>query len=396
MKKKILLIWQYARKDWIEVFENLSSDFDFVFCAEVFPESSTENVAHFANVIYWSGYKNAQEMLADVEPYKIVFMGLESLHTAALNYAAQRKGIETLYLQHGMYAPLEFYLKNQEVTNKLNPNNSLAKNKRHGIFMLKFYLSTFKFHIKAFSYLGKYIYYKNKLTQTQFLVNTKFEYRIADKYVVFTKENAKYLSERDGFNKDRYEEIGSPSFDKFINSENSNAAYILLIDTPLVEIIVGGKKEKRDFSVEEVNKFYKEINEFAKTNLLKLYIKLHPFNYKSHFYLKDENITYFKNCDIVDLLSNASQIVSFSSTLLLPAILKKNFFLVRSSSNQSLLNDLEKYGMNPFPYFNNLKKEDIKFYNLNNNNSVKEQLLKEYLYRVDGKATQRLSNILSN
>ena len=393
---RILLIWQYWRKDWVEVFESLSNEFDFVFCAEVFRENSTENVNHFAEIIYWSQYKNAQEMLKVVKPFKIIFMGLESLHTSSLIYAAQKFNIETYYLQHGLYYPLKFYRRIQKTNKSLNTNKSLVKNKNHGLFMLSFYLKTFKFNIPALKYLFRFIWLKKKMTQTEFLIRNKFKYRIANKYIVFTKSNANYLKQRDDFSNKRFVVIGNPSLDKYFGVNLTDKKYILLIDNPLVEVVIGTKVEKRGFSEKKVNEFYKIINEYAKSNNLNLFIKLHPFNYKSSFYFKDKNIRYFQSADKVNLVSNATKIVSFSSSLALPAIVNKDFLLVRTNEDEVLLNDLESYGMSRFPHLLDFKREDIKFRKISTMPAVREKLIQNYLYEIDGLSTIRLKNILSS
>jgi hypothetical protein len=213
---------------------------------------------------------------------------------------------------------------------------------------------------------------------------------------VFTKENAKFLSQRDGFNESKYMEIGNPSYDKYLTAPSGTKNYILLIDTPLVETIAEGKKIKKKYSKEFVNTFYSLINDYAKKNDLKLYIKLHPFNYKSKFYLTNDNITYFRQTDVVRLINNSAKIISFSSSLTLAGILNKDFMLIRTDKEQPLLNDLENFGMKRFPLLKDLSFENIQFQNLNHSPIVKEHILDKYLYKLDGKATKRLQNILDN
>jgi hypothetical protein len=392
-KIRVLLVWQYSRKDWVELFKKLSNDFEFIFIGEVFKTLSTEYVDEFAEVTYWSKYSNAFELLNDIKPNKIVFMGTESLHTIALNYAAREKKISTYYLQHGIFAPLSFYINAHKKANDINGIKS-SSDRSLVIFMTKFYLLTFGIHLRALGYLVNYIIYKGKMSQVEFLIKNRFQYRILDRYIVYTISNALFLSHRDQFPVDKYQEIGDPNFDKYYRKGEHESSYLLLIDIPLVEIRAEGRVVKRSYTADKANEFYSMVNEYCMDKGVRLKIKIHPYNFESTFYLEHSNIDYIRECSIPDLIDGANMIVSFFSTLTLPCILKKPFLLIRTNDEEALLNDLEKWGLPACPNFENFLYSDIQFIKMKDYSRVLTALQSEYIYKFDGCATMRFKTIL--
>ena len=78
MKKKILLNWDYVRKDHLEPFYQMMSDCEFVFIHKKSKPSNEIDIPF--QVIYWSDFKSPYDLLEIIKPDKVVFSGLESFY----------------------------------------------------------------------------------------------------------------------------------------------------------------------------------------------------------------------------------------------------------------------------------------------------------------------------
>lgn len=394
--EKILLVWQYYRPDFIETFKNISHDYEFIFLAEIFPKTSTDFVRDFASIIYWKDFPHAQAILENIKPDKVIFMGLEGLISITLNAKAKEKKIPTYYLQHGLYSSIDNYIDLQKTNIQLNKKENSYKT---FIFQFIFYVKTFSFNIKSYHYLIKYTINKfSKKTQIEFLINNPIENRKANYYIAYTKQNLESIAIRDKIPEDIIIPIGIPKLDKYFKEydieRNVTENYVLLIDTPLVEINnPNGSVEKKNISAEIANTFYRQLNNFAKKNNLKLKIKLHPYNYASTFYLKDNNITYLKDCDIDNEILKSKYIVSFYSTLMLQIVLTKPFLIIKYDT-KTLISEIEETLSIQFPKITDTN-IDFKFFHLSNYPSLKEELIRKYVYKTDGNATIRLKELFS-
>lgn len=394
MKIKILLVWQYYRLDFIEVFKQISEEFDFFFLAEISPILSTAFVDDFAKVIYWQDFENADEIINRIRPNKIIFMGTEGLLSMSLNHTALKNSINTYYLQHGIYDKTTFYVDGQK--SKIIKNKS-NHNFRTYLFQLFFFFKTIGINKKAVVYIIREIKSKLKGNQYEFLLNNPISYRTTDYYIAYTLENIKQILDRDKADISKVIPIGNLNLDSFfceMENENEYDSTLLFIDTPLVEVYKpNGVVEKTTMSADEANHIYGKLNSYAKSLNLKLKIKLHPFSYNSDFYVQDKNISYLRNCDINNEIAKANIVAGFYSSLMLPIIVSKKFTLLNQGRKFSLLCDLEDTMRVKFlDVHDNFEK--LTFYDINDYPKAKKMMIDNYIYAVDGRATDRLINIL--
>lgn len=400
-KPKILLCWGYHRKGWVKVFNSLSDHFDFSYIFYISKPNDEINFAEKSSIYYWKDFANAQDIINKINPGKIVFMGIEGSNTIALNITAKNLGIETLYLQHGMFHKFSDYVKWAEVEDaerneKKEFNESAQEVDRY--FLLLFFLRTVLF-VKplALIYIFRLQNLKRKFPEILALKKLPSKYRKASKYVVFTKDNASIFYERDSVDENDVIEIGNFEMDSFFKGEkqdlNPFEKYFLLIDEPWSEV-----KEYASpgfgISKDQTNDFYKKLSEFAKRNSAKLKIKLHPYSYASDFFVSDPNIEYLKETDIVDLILKSEAVFGFSSTLMLPAIYYKKCCLFNLWQEMSFQQDMKDLDIVQVLDYRNFTIDDIDFEKVNKSNQNLELFVKKYLFKTDGKAAERLKEIL--
>lgn len=402
-KPKILLCWGYHRKGWVSSFNKLSEKFDFTYLFFISKPEDEMNFAVNSDVIYWSDFKNAQHILNRIKPEKIVFMGIEGSNTTALNIIAKKKGIETFYLQHGMFHRFSDYVKWEQVETEERQKTGQFNRSAEEVdrfFLLSFFIRSVIFaKPSTLPYIFRLQYLKRKYYEITALQKLRSEHRIPSKYIVFTKDNASIFCERDGANSENFIEIGNPEKDDFFQNdfqvEKTSENYYLLIDEPWSEI--------KDYaspgfgiSKEQTNNFYKTLSEFAKKKGAKLKIKLHPYSYKSDFFISDPNIEYIRDTDTKSLILNSKAVFGFSSTLLLPAIFFKKCCLFNFWEDMSFQRDLKELEIVQVLEYHQFTIDDIDFDGIEKTEEKVRRFVEKFLYKTDGNSVKRLEQVLSD
>lgn len=397
MKNKVILcVWNYSRKDWIEPFELLKHEFEFVFISKM--HKSLEDSDINFKIKYWMDFADVDTMIDEIMPAKVVFMSVHHLPDMILNFACLKRKIPTYILQHGMFYDLNTYQKRQnQIANikTIHEKDSKLENvigRRSKLFWQlrfgkKYWLS--KFGISTI----KYLLDKKRIGDIAAMENNKYAERHPYRILCYTVENAGVYHFRDGVALNKFIPIGNPTLDKFFSHKynlSEAADYILLIDTPLYQ--VNSKSKGAGMLKETVMPFYKKANEVAKGINKKLFIKLHPFMYDAEDHIKDRNIVYIRHCDnLPKLLDEAYGCISFSSTLLLPSLCFKPTIIIDVTEN-SFINFVKKHNIAKVYDLLNFEHSNISFeVNKNAYNILKE----EFLYKTDGKSTARLAQQLA-
>ena len=399
-KPKILLCWGYHRKGWLHAFNALSDDFDFYYLFHLTKPAKEVNHARTDNILYWTDFHSSQQIISTIKPVKIVFMGIDSPNTIALNTVAKSKNIETLIVQHGMFHKYSDYLRlAQEEMLERKKRSMFNRSEEHvdRFFLLKFFLrSVVMIAPLLLFYLAKLKLLKRKHLEIEALKMARSRYRQPDKYIVFTKYNASIYNERDGINEDMMIEMGNPELDAYcshVRKTDDNESYYLLIDQPWAEV-----KEYASpgygITQGQTNNFYQKLADFADKQSAKLKIKLHPYSYNSTFLIRHSNIEYLKDADMVPLIMNSEGVFGFNSTLTLPAIYYNRCCLFKIWDESNYQNEIEKLKLAQVLDYHSFTEESINFDLIKPNQQAIEQFVKMYFYKVDGKAIVRLRDIL--
>lgn len=392
--KKILANWYYGRQDLTKHLLELSEEAHITFIAKHFRPQEDEK-KNFASknisIIYWGDYTSPYQLLDEVKPDLVIFYDIEAFNQIALNVAAKNRGIKTYVLQHGLRG-------SYEITDALthSTKNSDIELSHTSWWTFKFLMRSLR--AKNFSQLGrllKFIVARKKNELTVALYKNQFELRRADFYIEFSKANATYHKLRDGIKDNRFILIGNPAFDDFhnrikdISSSPAQEAYALLIDTPFCE---ASFVQKQRMSAEEKNDYVKRLNQYCILKNLKLYIKLHPLSYKAISSLyKDENIQYFTETDIVQLIGNAQLVFLLHFTTLAPLVLYHKPFLF--FHNKYVEQEEVKASLN-IPTYDLLSFNPGELVGKQPQQPLQQEQIKDYFFIPDGKATQRLKQVL--
>lgn len=393
MKKKILLVWWYNRNDLWKPFEAIMDSFDYSFLFYKYPEEDNGDFPYTAH--YWSEFSSAEDILKKIRPHKVVFFGVVSHYTIALNYICKKNGVPTYQVEHGVRATLSEALKLEKV--EFNPSKTIKvveKSLSSKLHPLLFYLRTFTVgDLGVVSKFLKIFYLLRKYPRYKALSTLPFAERRPDKYIVFTEWLGEIYIERDGALKQELVPIGNYFFDEYFKKhkggreEETSEKYYLLIDQPVYDIFE--EIETGDRTV-----FYQKLANFALQNQAKLYIKLHPADYQRADLPEIANALYIKDADNVALLNKSTGCFGFFSTLLIPAIYQKPTVLFKIKSLQ-MVEDWKNIGIIDLLDFFKFQSIDIDFQKLANRQDSKSEFIEKYLYKADGQALTRLKQELA-
>jgi hypothetical protein len=388
--KRILVNWYYDRPDLTQHLLNLSDEAHIIFLAKHLREKSEENKFAGKNVsiAYWSEYNSPYQLLNILQPDLIVFHDIEAFNQIALNIAARNKKITTYVLQHGIRGSYEISdaLAHRSETVNISVSNTSR-------WTLKFLFRSLRLrNFNQIFPLLKFIVQRKRNELTVALYNNKFELRRADYYIEFSKANMGYHNVRDGIPGERFLLVGNPTFDPFftemteIAQSPSSVHYALLIDTPFCEAVF---MQKERMKPDEKNRYILELEKYCRHKGLVLYVKLHPLTYQSTSLPQSPFINYFRESNLAELIGKAEFVFLLHFSSLAPLVFYyKPFFFFKNKyvSNWELNSVIGAQDLSEF------KAEDL----------AKEQphaplpfeTLKDYLFIPDGKAGNRLKEIL--
>jgi hypothetical protein len=226
----------------------------------------------------------------------------------------------------------------------------------------------------------------------------QYAWRKPDYYLCFSKYSGWYFQTRDQLPDDRLLELGVPMFDSFFKqlleekthpNNKTDRPYYLLIDTCFDEY-----KEK--VPVETIYRCYQQLAEYcAKRNAI-LKIKLHPWNYSKPHFSDKENIRFYRKLcanELNELIFGAKACFGFFSTLTMPVVCVKK--LCQITYDGVCFEELVDKGITPAIDFFSFEEKDIILDEFRVNEENLAGFTKKYLYKTDGKAAERLFDILS-
>lgn len=406
-KQRILLVGDYNRSDFLYVAKELSGKADFFFIEYLNKKHLTNlECLSYGSVLYWKDFSDAYDLIEKIQPTKILFYFIESYNHVALNVACKVKGIPSFHLEHGLRFPVSYY-------KMINAGNTSLKEKKILLANLS------KLHDVSDKYKN-WKFFKNSIarspqTEREFLKtfyairsrNTIFDtfqklkspLRLPDSYISFSPKIFNYHKEMEKLPHEfpvKY--TGIPYFDKLAKEKeiSNSASDILFIDQPLAEQHLFG------WTTEYQYRFLDNLAISAAALRKKIYIKPHPWNDRKSYnkISSSENVVILNN-NIEEIVSEVNTILGFSSTLLLPLMAMEHtvcfslemhpiklekepsFFLTETGA----ISKIESWEQ----LANAFKNLDAIFQEQKRN---KGKFIEDWLYRFDGRSTERLKNIL--
>lgn len=393
-KKKVLLYWfeMPGRPELMDVFVFDDPCLEFVHLYHFNKKNRQETYSPY-KMLYWFDYNSPYQLLNEVKPDLVVVANGEGLYEVALLIAANQRGIKTLCVQHGLFAPSVF----EEM--RTTKTRREAGKAFYYFKLFLFYLPIFRklrggMRGRLLKFIGDFMRYG----QYGACEKNQFALRLPANYICFTKFNAQYFTTRDGVGAEKIIEIGVPFFDYIFQLNNNSTTpgngaeqpYLLFIDTRLI-------KDGLPVSTTVMNGYYSRLNDFAQKNGYRLKIKLHPWSYSETSLLEHSNIKYLRNISntqLVEEIMQAKIVFSFFSTLLFPI-----FFLhekVVGVEYDDFHFPAEIKDQHKVPTVNLLNEipDNFSIDAVKNSETLLHDVQIKYLYKTDGKAKERLKTIL--
>lgn len=381
-KEVIIINWDYRRKDLSKHLAKFKELYEVVFLYYYNDKVTEDGV----KVINWTDYLSPQSILHKLKPVGIIFHDIESFHQIGLNIAAKRDGIKTFVLEHGLRGGFEVDIANYDKPKSILPSNSRSSQTILFLILTIRSLNVTKWH----KYL-KLVYLRKKYGLTKGLSLAKYDFRLADLYINFTKLNATYIMKRDGVPNEKIVCIGNPQFDEYFNKKtNKNNClkrenYILLLDAPF-EV-----DPAFEMKLEDKINFYNKLKFFCEGKSLKLKVKLHPRSSIGN--INVSGIDFETDEDPLSLINGAIGCVFIHFSGLLPLALissKVIFFNTFSVYNEEILklDILKAYD------FYNFNINELEFTKLEDNE--RQIIIDKYFYKIDGNAGERMINLVEN
>ncbi len=393
MRKKVLLVWWYDRRDLIAPYLEMQDDIEFTVLFYRFPEQEDKSMADTLPFkrIYWLDYHSPYEILNDVNPDKILLFSNFGILTVSLIVAANIRKIETSYVSHGLRSELKDILKNQDT-----PQTILRYQKDN-----KYYTSK-KWHTLLFLFMT--ISIRNPRTIKLVMVLLKAEYKFSkdyekliyiqdplrkvSSYYLFAPENALMIHDLDHPDPSKIKYTGPYTLDKifsdFKNIVPKEEDYWIIIDQPIL-----------GFDFNKRIDLYKEIALKAQSEGKKLYIKMHPMDYDNETE-NDSNIIWLKNIDnIGELIGKSSGVLGYYSALLLPVIVYKKCILFNINAN-IFVEKWNKLGVIKLLDLHNFKIDDIEFSSFKIDEASRRSYIEQFIVYTDGECQKRLESFILN
>lgn len=313
------MIWPTTRKDWLGTFFRLQDHFQFTFIPSTFPQEP--NFATKFDCRYWSEFTSAQDVLDEIRPDGIIFMSIESGLSITINYLAQKRGIKTIILQHGIFTNYKDYRTREKLWRKSSrARKTKAVQSSRGFSTWAFLKGSLK-GIDRFklTLIGLYTKLQQKIGPYWVSKNLPLKMKRANQYLCYSPFNATIHRETDRISESIIGYVGSPELIQYLNKESDSVqdSYYLHIDQALAENSFGEETLSKQTMVD----FYLELNGFCISQGVALYIKLHPESYNSSWLPDHDNIYYLRHIDNFNkVIQSALGCFGFYSTMVIPAI----------------------------------------------------------------------------
>lgn len=380
-------------------------DFNFFFLEFASPkEVKSSYYKSYGKCIFWKDYRDAFALLEEIKPFKVIFLFIEAYNHVALNMACKIVGIPTFHLEHGLRAD---YLYNISSNIKTALTPDLYSRSLHFLNILRNFKSKLKtrlfllnsikrFPIADAAFIKEFIRIRRKYNFLDTAVRIKSPKRQAAFYISFservfhTHQQYDVLSEQQ-----KVFYIGIPYFDKLASViPAAPIRAVLLIDQPLVEHGLLHWKEGKK------RQFIQGLTQVCSKNHFKLYVKPHPDQNILLWQQSQSTVELINDDQLLAIAPSIPLILGFYSTLLMPfaafahtaVVTYENHPIGRIDVSKSFIEagvahpiyDLEELH-NILQHVETLHQKQL---------PKKAKFTEEWMYKFDGKAGERLRDIL--
>ena len=393
---RVLLIWYELpkRPELLEPFAKIAKNANVEFIHLIHnTRKDRKDILSPFKMIYWFDYTTPHKLLDDIKPDKILSEFPTDLKRIALRIVAGKRKIPFIGMTHGIIFQnsADIVLKNENYISSLKKYTVYAK-------ISLFYFATLSFFdlkksVNLIRYFFAYIlkgYYNAART-------VKFSERNPDIYVTFQIKNARqYYQNISNIEEEKLVPIGVPIFDDIFNyfkntTYLNSKKYYLMIDTAWIYQTVLPSKEV-------INSTYLKLAEFCEKNNAILRVKLHPYWYLKKDLPQHKLIEYYRDLpqpELNQLMKNAVGCFLYFSTLSIPLIVYKECYFLGFRDLDDEISGWEKINLIKTIDIENFIPEDIDFGSFNEKDpDIKNKFITDYLFSIDGKAVERLQNII--
>ncbi|MCC9138101.1 alpha-2,8-polysialyltransferase family protein [Pontibacter silvestris] len=406
-KPNLLFVGDYNREDYLNLFTACKQHFSFYFLEYTSAkEESSTLYKEYGQAIYWSNFNSAFELLDIIKPHKVIFTFIESYFHTALNLTCKVKGVTTYHIDHGIRdininvrfeTLLINYIKQGAKTSKfITIIKQLLPRLKARIFLLNTYR---KLPFPEAQYMMSFskVRRKNIYLETKKLVPSPFALPTA--YISFSpsifKVHQFYDTPPPNY---KVHHIGIPNFDHLagVLPHTPHQKYVLFIDQGLhIRNMFG-------WSLNTYKNFITQLSQELSESGYTIYAKPHPtqFNLNKDALPVAENISIIDDIELKRLLPSTRIVLGFFSTYLLPIAALPHTTLITLENHPAGKLLVSKsfvdagvahpvYDMQELDWalqhVEQLHQEQL---------PNKKQFEQDWLYKFDGKAGERLRDIL--
>ncbi|NEM98260.1 polysialyltransferase family glycosyltransferase [Pontibacter burrus] len=410
-KERLLILCDHNRADFLLPYKRLKEEAELFFL-EFASERSITNYSYkeYGEAIFWSEYKDAFALLEQVRPKKVIFLWIDSYQQVALNLACKLKGIKTYIIEHGIRdwranIELEKYFFNPAKSSLSSRVKELSLELIPRFKTRLFLLKTLKnLPEPEKSFLSNYIKLRRRSTFHTVKQKVLSELRLPSAYISYSPKVFSVHQHFDNLRPDfSVHYIGVPMYDELANHIHnvepvSKSNNILLVDQGLANRnLLGWNKNS-------YKQFLKNLSNYCQSAGFTLSIKFHPSDTNAirNYDLGNLPANVIDDAQLAQILPHTPVIIGFFSTLLLPLAALPHTTLITLENHPIGKLDVSKsfvdagvahpvYSLDELPaVLGNI--EQLHQQQLPNKKKFEE----EWLYKFDGKAGERLRDILLN
>lgn len=399
-KANLLVVGDYSRRDFLDMFKSCCQDFDLYFIEHASAkEVMSLYYKEYGQALFWKDFTHAFDLLDKIKPIKVLFFFIEAYNHVALNVACKERGITTCVLDHGVRdinINVTYQATQPLVTGRMfhSKRISLFERLKTRLFFVRTVRKVspnYRAFLKLFyKTRGKYNFY-----ETSQLLQSPL--RKPDVYLSFSTgvfEAHKKLDLLEPQQKVYF--FGIPYFDELSKLKVGavKAKNILFIDQAFV------KQQLLGWDNPYKCRFITELLAICSQQGYKLLVKTHPLEDKTIWHEFAGPHLQLVDTDFHGAILNSRVVIGFYSTLLLGLAALPHTLLITFEGhpvgNLSLSSFITDQKVGTAIYDLTELQDLLHNTELLHQQQVvqKERFIEKWLYKFDGRASERLRNLL--
>ncbi|WP_161890252.1 polysialyltransferase family glycosyltransferase [Pontibacter russatus] len=404
-KPNILFVGDYNRRDYLDLLLKSKDGFNFFFL-EFASKKEITNHYHkaYGKCIFWKDYRDAFDLLEKIKPAKVLFLYIEAYNHVALNIACKNIGIPTFHLEHGLRAD---YLPHLSAGKNTVPAPSLQARLLNFLTILREFRPRLKTRLFLLNSIRRFPVADAKIMKEFIEVRSKYNFFGTAVRIKSQKRQPVYcisFSEKIFRTHQIYDilpdqqkvfYIGIPYFDRFAGVVPATPARaVLLIDQPLAEhgLLNWTKNQKK--------RFIHDLSRVCSRHRFKLYVKPHPRQDVSLWQQSHQAVELINDEQLLQLAPSIPFVLGFYSTLLMPFAAFPHTAVVTYENHPIGRIDVSKSFIEAGVAHPVYSMQDLEWALQHIEQLHQKQLpnkakfTEEWMYKFDGKAGERLRDIL--